>query len=111
MSYPRALWGRFGEWLLAHGYEHRGRPAAKRFVQDLAAGQWRRLPVDRYPLPRYQVLGPRQTTVRVEQWAHRVLKSRKPLYRTFGHLIQDVVAGNWVRSGDGKGSEGAREQA
>lgn len=104
ISYPAALGPEFRAFCVQHGYIYQSRASAKAFFCDLTSGYWiRRDPT--VPIPPYQEFPGGQTGMTVAMTSFRVLTKRGRHYKTFGHLIQDIIAGNWARNPNGK--EGA----
>jgi len=97
MSYPAALGKEFRELCVKEGYVYQKRPSPKRFFEDLISGEWVRLPVASNPPVRHREYPGGQTAVTVSLKAYGVLSKRGTLYKTFGHMVQDIIAGNWVR--------------
>lgn len=97
MSYPAALGKPFRELCLREGYVYQRRPSSKAFFKALTSGEWVRLPLASHPPVKHREFPGGQTAVTVSLKAYEVLSKRGTLYKTFGHMVQDIIAGNWVR--------------
>lgn len=102
MSYPNALGQTFRDFCLEHGYVYQRRASSKAFFRSFTSGEWVRKSLAVAPLEPHREFPHdgvhRQTAVTVTLDSYTVLAKRTRHYKTFGHLIQDIVAGNWVRA-------------
>ncbi|WP_009964899.1 hypothetical protein [Verrucomicrobium spinosum] len=105
MSYPKALGSAFRAFVVSNGYTYQEKPSAKRFFDAFTSGEWKRKPKKLRPVVKYKEFPGGQTAAVVSGWAYAVLSLRGRHYKTFGHLIQDILAGNWEKQPQDTSSE------
>lgn len=96
---PKPLRIVFGRWLLENGFIHQKKPSFTKFVKALQGEEWYR---GKEPIPKANggFEDGRASMGLSDEHFEFLQRGVAHFYKSWGHFIQDVIAGNWLKKED-----------